>query len=304
MKQVLRDILTGICLMLGLSVTASAVEVESCGTEACIKYFKQYKKYARAGHAGAMTTLGELYINGYGTEKSLHKGLRQYKRAAKYGSVLGQAKTGLLYLTEPEIADIDEGIKYLKKAARNRHGDSAYLLGVIYADQEYGYLDMVESDKWLALAYRVGQKKVREFIEYLHNNKRINNKDYPKIEQILLSLNLNQQAANSTKVEGKLAAQKHKRNTTNINWPEDEEIEVITVSPPTLVELFDSELASLKNAYPDKYAQATGTNIIGRTCDEMISCGSTSNKEFKDMLNALDGILNNPATLPMAFINN
>lgn len=278
---------------------ASAAQVTQCSEPSCVDYFKQYKKYAKAGHADAMATLAELYLKGYGTDRNLTKALKTYRRAAKYNSVIAAAKVGMLYLTEAEIYNKDKGITYLKKAARKKHGDSAYVLGVIYSNDDFGYLDFNEADKWLNVAYQAKNKKVRRYIEYLITQRNYSANNFPKISSIVTQLN-----SPTKQVNNKIQYASTMSNAEpGIQWPEDE-MEVITVTPPTLVEIMDDELFSFRNKFPDKFAGATGTNIIGKTCAETIACYTTSKKNFKDMLNSLDGIIKSSFASPAAFLKN
>ena len=280
-------IVTFVVACLSINTVTHAAEISACESAECVSYFKKYKKYAKAGHARAMVTLGELYYHGYGVDKSLKKALRQFRRAAKYGSILGQAKAGLVYLTEPEFLDKDEGLKYLKKAARNKDGGSAFLLGIIYNDKEYGFYDPQESDKWLSKAYRYRNREVRSYIEKIRFDKDFTANNFPKVSKLIATL-----ATSSKEVQpNDLVASTDTKPVSAILWPEDESMEVITVSPPTLIEIFDEELADLKNAYPEKYAVGTGTNIIGRSCEHMVSCNVTSKADFERLLDSMDGIL-------------
>ena len=264
--------------------------------EQCVSYFKQYKKYAKAGYADAMSTLAELYLQGYGTKKDKELSLRYYRRAAKYGSVIGTAKTGLLYLSDQALFNKEQGIKYLKKAARNKHGDSAYVLGVIYSSADYGVFDLQQADKWLAVAYHTNNQMVRKYINQLTRSKIYSAESFPKVKDIVVGL--------MQKNQQQTTASKKTKNSFYVNeivWPEDD-IEVITVSPPTLLEIMDDELLSFRNGFPDKFATATGTKITSRTCDQMLSCSTTGKKEFKDKLNTLVGLIGSGPGLPTAFL--
>ena len=92
------------------SFCSAAIEIPSCDTSECSDYFMQYKKYARVGYADAMATLGDLYYNGHGTDKNVKKALKRYKMSAKYGSVYGQYKTAMIYLTHETHKDIAQGL--------------------------------------------------------------------------------------------------------------------------------------------------------------------------------------------------
>ena len=72
------------------SLNVFAAEIKPCNTSECASYFKEYKKFAKSGYADAMSTLSELYRQGYGTEKNMKQAVRFLKLGAKYGSVSAQ----------------------------------------------------------------------------------------------------------------------------------------------------------------------------------------------------------------------
>jgi len=279
--------LLALLLVLTLSNSSLAVEVIPCSDAECVSYFKEYKRYARAGHADAMATLGELYYKGYGVDKNVNLALKQFRRAAKYNSIIGQSKAGLLYLSEPAIQDKDEGIKYLKMAARNNHGDSAALLGMIYFSINYGHYDLAQADKWFSKAVSSSSKQAREIIETVSQSKYFSPENFPVLSQMitpLLAVNNSQSPSFQSPSTTSIAI--NKNNTHKISWPNDG-MEVITVSAPSLEDMFDGELNGLKNKYPDKYKTATGSRLPGRSCEQTLTCGDFS-KEKWNYLKAVD----------------
>jgi len=282
MKKTIKSFLFLFCLLGALSSYAD--DLESCQDAKCVDYFKQFKKYARAGHASALATLGEFYYYGYGTDKDIHLALQKFKRAAKYGSVYGQNRAGVLLLSVPELKDTDKGIKYLKKAARNRHGDSAYLLGIIYASKDFGYYDSLESDEWMMKAHSLGHSKVRGFIADMSQSKNFNTSNYPQLFELIEELYVEQGISNKEATDQVASLNK---KSLNVIWPEENEHEVLTVTAPlqTISQLFDYKLASMKNTFPDKYQIGTGSRIRGQTCEKNVSCiGSSEGKEFMHTL--------------------
>ncbi|SFD48981.1 tetratricopeptide repeat protein [Pseudoalteromonas denitrificans] len=259
-----------ICIYLsGMFITVQASEIPECQSDECVNYFKKYKQYSRAGHPAAMATLGELYFSGYGTDKNLKKALKYYKRAARHGSTFAQHKAGLLYLKETEVLDKEEGIKYLKKAARNKHGAAAFLLSVIYHENDYNLYDLSQSDKWLAVAYQAKYNKVPAFIDNLIKLNLFTANNFPEstllINELLLSQNhLTPQDKNITN-----SGASEKYQQASIPWPKGD-TEVITVTAPTISEIFDFELASFKNKAPIQ--SGTGSRLPGTSCADNPSC--------------------------------
>jgi len=284
MKKILK--FTVLIYLFSFFNTLKAAEIEACNTSDCISYFKEYKKKAKLGYAEAMTTLAEFYYYGYGTDKNLSSALKYYKRAARYGSIRAQGKTGFLYLTEPELLDHDKGVKYFQQAARNKHSDSAFILGVIYSSKDFGFYDTTEADKWLTKSYELKNTNVRSFINKLHQENNLNNSHYPKVTEIISSLSSNNKQKNNA-----LISNVDTNISKQIQWPNDE-MEVIAVSSPVLADFLNSELASFKNAYPEQFAKTTGTSLIARrSCDKTVSCSQMSKGDLKRIMNKFIGKL-------------
>jgi len=286
MKNVFK--LFALIFVLTLSNSSLSADIGPCSDADCVSYFKAYKRLARVGHSAAMTTLGELYYHGYGVEKNIKLALKQFRRAAKYNSISGQNKAGLLYFTEPEVLDKEEGLKYLKEAARNKHGDSAALLGVIYFSADYGFYDLAQSDKWFSKAIKLGHKQVRDMIEVVSQSKEFTPKNFPELSEVITQLLVVNKPLLPASSISHVQLDDNSNKSQSIVWPDDE-MEVISVSAPSLQDIFDKELEDLKGKYPDKYATATGTNIIGRSCEQMVSCNETNKEEFKLMLSQMKG---------------
>ena len=252
---------------------AASAKIGPCMDKICVDYFKEYKKYARLGYADAMVTLAEMYYYGHGTEKNIKKALKQYKSAAKWGSVKGQYKTGIMYLNEEEVKDLDDAVKYLKKAARNKHVNAALLLGVIFFSEDYFEQDFSEADKWLTKAYEKGHKKAPAFVEYMKTTEHFNTENFPDLIEAI--------SENPIKIADRADNVDNLQKTTQLaHQPQSKKkMEVITVYG-SLPDLFDAQLASLRNTYPEKNAQNTGSKIIGKTCAQTLSCGLTHDEDF------------------------
>ncbi len=257
---------------------AGTAKIGPCAEAVCVDYFKKYKKYARLGYTDAMFTLGEMYYFGHGTDKNVKKALKQYKNAAKYGSVKGQYKAGILFLNEKEVKDIDDAVKYLKKAARNNYVNASLVLGMIYFSKEHLEQDFAEADKWLAKAYEKGHKNVPEFIEHMKATKGYNTADFPDLMKAIAENPIAVVKKPTSPPASQVAQQSSSKS----------DIEVITVYG-TLPDLFDAQLLSLKGAYPEKYAKATGSNIVGNSCQKSIACGMTFDGDFERLVGNVMG---------------
>jgi hypothetical protein len=254
--------------------------IPACDTNECKEDFKQYKKYSKLGYADAMATLGDLYFNGHGTDKNLKKALKLYKSAAKYGSMKGTHRTAMIYLNNEEYKDVPKGIKYLKKAARNKSSEAAFLLGIIYYKKDFHERDFDESDKWITKAYRAKHKPTASFIRSIEQSNRLNTDNYPELLEALSEEPLPEKAINNNQTLTASTQQK------SIRHPKDKNIEVITITSD-LHEMFTYELSTLKNTYPQKGAVATGSKILGRSCEEMLSCSTMDKLQFDILMRTL-----------------
>jgi len=260
-----------------LPTTAQAVKIEACMTQECIEYFNKWKKMSYRKYDTAVSVMGELYYQGYGTEKNLDKSFKYFKKAAKFKFAYAEYRTALFYLAEEEYLDTDRGIKYLKRAARNGHTESAFLLALTYGSGELTDKDTEESDKWLEKAINGKNSKSQRYASFLHQSGDLTYKDYPKVSTMITLL----------KQEVKPIAQAEPTDlvveNTKIKWPEESEIEVIQVSAPSVEAIFDHELAYLR-INPPVSKGSTGTRITGKSCDDMLSCGTASKADFERLI--------------------
>jgi len=62
----------------------------------------------------------------------------------------------MVLIADETFKGIDAGVKYLKKAARNKDNNAALVLAMIFSRENYHELDFSEYDKWLTQAYNNG----------------------------------------------------------------------------------------------------------------------------------------------------
>jgi hypothetical protein len=277
---------------------AATATIGPCQKASCVDYFQKYKKYARIGYSDAMVTLAEMYYYGHGTEMNKKKALKQFKDAAKYGSVKGQHKTAMMYLNNEEFKDIDKGIKYLKKAARNNSTGSSFLLGIMYFDKDFYEQDFQEADKWLSKAYKGGFKKMLPYIELIKKSDHFNKSNLPNlidamnesplvidekpsvtIAKITPTTSVSTKSVSTKSVPTK-SESVAKNSAQEVGNSPKSNIEVITVYS-NLNEILDSQLLSFRYALPEKGAQSTGSRVIGKTCAQTMSCAPTSQADFE-----------------------
>jgi hypothetical protein len=261
---------------------SATATIGPCQKSSCVEYFQKYKKYARIGYADAMVTLAEMYYYGHGTEINKKKALKQFKNAAKYGSVKGQHKTAMMYLNNEEFKDIGKGIKYLKKAARNNSTGSSFLLGIMYFDKDFYEQDFEEADKWLSKAYLGGFKQMLPYIELMKKSDNFNKANVPELISAIKTAPMTiatvpQTKATSTQTNSGIVTKTSEQNTEQN--PKNN-LEVITVYS-NLNEILDSQLLSFRYSLPEKGAQSTGSRVIGKTCAQTMSCAPTSQADFE-----------------------
>lgn len=235
--------------------------VPECLQAECIKYFQQYRMYTRRGYSDAMYTLAELYYRGYGTEKNLSSALKWYRKAAKFDNADAQYKAGVLYLREGEYQDIERSLKYLRSADRNGVAEASHLLGLIYFEGQLTEQDLKLADDYFSHAVKLGHQDTINFFSQLNDTVQREQKQKLKLAAALVKDPTYLASDTIAKPVG--------------------EMETITISGPDLSEIFDYQLARLDLMSPDA-VKGTGTNIPGRTCDEMISCGHMDRDRYRE----------------------
>lgn len=261
---------------------AQAAKIEPCMTQTCIDYFSKWKKMSYRKYNTALSVMGELYYQGYGTERDLAKSFKYFKKAARYKFTYAEYRTALFYLSEDGFIDTDDGIKYLKKAARKGHSQSAFLLALSYGTGELTEKDTIESDKWLDKAINGKHTKAKSYANFLHNNGKITHSSYPKVATMIEMLTSN------TAITQQVNSEQQQVVDNDIQWPSDSDMEVIQVSSPAVEDIFDNELAYLR-LNPPPSRGTTGTRIVGKTCADMISCNSASKADFERLITQLWG---------------
>ncbi|REL25692.1 sel1 repeat family protein [Thalassotalea euphylliae] len=242
-----------IAYLFAISVNANSLSV--CETATCIEYFKQYQAAATRGHAGAMSLLGQLYQAGYGTEKNTKKALHYYKKAAKGGDIAAHYKAGLVYLSDPNLKDLDKGVRYLATAARKNYKNANFLLGIAYLSKDFGLHDLIKADSYLAKSYRDNHPDMPAVIELIQTSQPITAESLPDLSSALA----NQPLAKNE--EGSLI------------WPKGE-TEVITITSPPIEEVLTEQLVLYRRP-----AKALGSRLPNSQCKNQFGCYSTSGAE-------------------------
>jgi hypothetical protein len=115
-----------------------------------------------------------------------------------------------------------------------------------------------KADEYLASAYESRQINVPEIIDHIKKSTEITNETFP-----MLAAQINS-APMLESEEGKS------------KWPDDE-IERITISGPSLTNMLNSQLLSMR-----KPIKSLGTRFKGKSCAERIECKSTTADKLDD----------------------
>jgi uncharacterized protein len=256
-----------LCL-LWLAILASfntyAVKIEPCDSQRCINYFNHFKKNAQRGHADSIATLAEFYYHGFGTPKNDVLAMKYYRKAARLGVVRSQYKIGLMFLSNERFKDNKRGIRYLEKAAYNRHSNAPYILSVLHYSDSFGEYDKVKADIWLAKAYRNLHPKLPEFIEHIYSYEDITESEFPQLYKAILKKPMVKTANN------------------RLNWPQQDNVEVITVLSPDIDEQLQEQLMASR-----KQIKHLGSRMPGVDCRTSVACKAMTLKDVEDSLELL-----------------
>ncbi|MBF7073380.1 sel1 repeat family protein [Glaciecola sp. MH2013] len=256
MKKVIATLIMSAIFLSPTSVNAA--KLEPCMEEQCVKYFKNFQRAAKYGHAKANVILGNFYYYGYGVEANPRNALTYFKKAARKKNTAAQYMAGLLYVSDFDFRDIEDGVEYLEKAAKKDHKSAIFMLGVIHLTDEYGLKDKEKADTFLSLAYEKRHPNMPEIIEHITKSVEINSSNFPKLSAQVAS------APMLVNADGRR------------DWPADE-VERIEVRGPSLTSLLNSELLAMR-----KPVKSLGTRFKGKSCAERIGCQSTSADKLDD----------------------
>ena len=246
---------SGLASLFSLNVYATTLSSD-CQLDSCKESFAQFELAAKRGHAQAMATLGQFYYHAYGTEKDVGAALKYLRKASRLGGDTGaQFKAGLIYLKEPGYKDIDEGIKYLNKAAKKKYKSANFVLGMVYMSPEFGKQDDKLADSYLAKAYQQKHPEMVRVAKALMSEGKPNIQDFPELAAAIEDEPLVKSASGE------------------LNWPQDE-MEVITVTSPPLETVLREQLVTYRRP-----VKTTGTRFSGKRCAERVSCFASDGVE-------------------------
>jgi len=124
-----RHIITGIVLsslffLVSIDGYADILETLSEGQTAFSngeyeKAVKLWHEAALKGNTNAQVLVGMAYANGWGVTRDMHTTQMWYHIAAENNNPTAQFLLGLYYITKDDSAEVDTGIKWVKRAAQN-----------------------------------------------------------------------------------------------------------------------------------------------------------------------------------------
>ncbi|WP_414828970.1 tetratricopeptide repeat protein [Alteromonas sp. H39] len=257
-------------LLVSGAVDARTFEMDRCDTDDCASLFERYHTYART-HADAAAILGDMYLNGYGTEPDAEEALSLFKRAARWRSMQGMYKAGQLMIESDDPDDVGDGLDYLRNAAKREHRNAKFLLAQVYSDPKYGMVDLEEADVWLAESIEDGHPLVNFPLHRLQEAGQLTPNQFPRtLEKVEV-------------VNAEYAATEQKQDNQVIlrDAPADDKYEVITVNGPKLEEMLTWGLSIFSTSDNDIRQRTTGTRIRGKTCDDLWNCTSVFKTRFR-----------------------
>ena len=118
---------------------------------------KYYEQAVSLNNPKAMNNLANMYVNGEGVAKDIHKAIELYKKAAELGNVTAMENLADRYYYGNDIAeDIAEAMKWYKKAGECGSGAAYNTIGVMYHNGKGVTKDYAEAMKWYRKAADLG----------------------------------------------------------------------------------------------------------------------------------------------------
>lgn len=125
-----------------------------------IKGFEHNLVLAERGDVCAMLVVGKYYLSGLGADLNINEGMRWLKKVAKDGFAKAQHYLGM------KLDDCEQKIKWLKEAAKQGHTESMYELGNIYHLGLGIKRDYKLAHKWYLLAAKQEHEQALERLRY------------------------------------------------------------------------------------------------------------------------------------------
>lgn len=157
----IRSLISGAALALVLAGPALAGPVEDAEAAYALDQkgdyagaMKLYQSAALGGNAYAMYSIGLIYFDGKGVDRSYVQALKWYKQAADKGYPQAQHAYGAMQEQGQGVKkNFPEAVKYYTMAADQGYTLSQNALGVLYTTGAEGVMpDTAQAYKWFTLA--------------------------------------------------------------------------------------------------------------------------------------------------------
>jgi hypothetical protein len=231
-----------------LNSPATAMKLTPCDTDQCVDYFNKFKAGAKRGHISALTTMGEFYYHGFGTNIDKDKGFLNLRKAARHGNVRALYKTGLIYLSDKKYKNVKKGMINLEKSARKDFLNSTFLLGIVYLNKSFGLYNQEKADKYLAKSYQDRHPDLPKVIDIIEEKEEITSDNFPLLLQAMAKkpviINAKQERV----------------------WPKSN-IEVIAIESPSIQAILNQQIIAIRRPII-----SLGSRIPSYSCK---SCYST-----------------------------
>jgi uncharacterized protein len=140
-------------LLLGVSYQ-SGVDVQKDSQQAVI----WVKRAADRGYTPAMHHLGLMYLDGTDVQRDVGRALQILQLSAERGDPGSAYTLGMKLIETATEASVQQGLKWIKKAASSDHHASNFLLSTVYAAGLYG----TPKDEGLANLFRHRAERLQQ----------------------------------------------------------------------------------------------------------------------------------------------
>ena len=125
-----------------------------------LKAYETFFKLAKSGDVDSQTLLGEMYLDGIGTEMDVKKAFYWISKAANNGDAEAEYLLGFMYENGIKVAvNMPRAVTLYEKAAKKGDILAQYNLAMIYKEGRGDIeKDMDKAFKWLASVQKESQK--------------------------------------------------------------------------------------------------------------------------------------------------
>ncbi len=144
--------LGALCLTVSLMASDFKGGINDLDGKNDLQAYETFFQLAKSGDVDSQTLLGEMYLDGIGTQVDLKKAFYWISKAADNGDAQAQYLLGFMYENGLKVAvNIPRAVVLYKKAALQGDVLSQYNLAMIYKEGKGGVgKDMDQAFKWLA----------------------------------------------------------------------------------------------------------------------------------------------------------